>query len=69
MIKICIHLSELVPCTHISLRDLMDVGDAGVGTETAAVTGNSPRVQDIWIPHPDSNFFPPSFSHSPPRRN
>lgn len=47
----------------------MDVGDAGVGTETAAVTGNSPRVQDIWIPHPDSNFFPPSFSHSPPRRN
>ena len=40
------HLSELVPCIHISLRDVMYMGEWGAGTKTAAVTG---RIQNRFF--------------------
>ena len=46
MIKVCMHLSELVPCIHISLGDVMYMGQWGAGTKTASLTGNSPRIQN-----------------------
>ena len=46
MIKVCIHLSELVPCIRISIGDVMNMGEWGAGTKTAALTENSPRIQN-----------------------